>query len=89
MSHAGLDPRWPGRGYYVVLEREHYSFYYMHLSGVLVRKGQKIEEDTEIGLTGNSGWSTGPHLHWGVQDKQNLNSRSKGFVDPTSFLEVA
>ncbi|MFQ5706211.1 MAG: M23 family metallopeptidase [bacterium] len=39
---------------------------YGHLSKVLVRKGQKIGRWTPIGLVGDTGRATGPHLHYEV-----------------------
>lgn len=39
---------------------------YGHLSKILVKKGQKVKRWDVIGLTGNSGKSTSPHLHYGV-----------------------
>ncbi len=40
-----------------------YSCYY-HLSEIQVKKGQSVDKGQVIGLSGNSGLSTGPHLHW-------------------------
>ncbi len=40
---------------------------YMHLSKGTVSKGQKVSQGSVIGKSGNSGWSTGPHLHVQVQ----------------------
>lgn len=40
---------------------------YGHLAKVSVKKGQVIETGTEIGLLGNSGRSTGAHLHYEVR----------------------
>lgn len=38
--------------------------YYGHLSEVKVKAGQRVKPGDEIGLSGNSGKSTGPHLHY-------------------------
>jgi len=40
--------------------------YYGHLLKILVRKGEKVKRGDVIGLVGNSGRSTGPHLHYGI-----------------------
>jgi murein DD-endopeptidase MepM/ murein hydrolase activator NlpD len=37
---------------------------FLHLSKILVSAGQKIKAGDVIGLSGNTGKSTGPHLHW-------------------------
>jgi murein DD-endopeptidase MepM/ murein hydrolase activator NlpD len=37
---------------------------YAHLKKVTVMSGQKVKEGDQIGVSGNSGNSTGPHLHW-------------------------
>ena len=40
------------------------TVYYQHLSpGLLVKKGQKVTKGQVIAKSGNSGNSTGPHLH--------------------------
>ncbi|MFA4905631.1 MAG: M23 family metallopeptidase [Candidatus Margulisiibacteriota bacterium] len=39
---------------------------YFHLSKILVTEGQEINTGELLGLSGNTGISSGPHLHWGM-----------------------
>jgi hypothetical protein len=41
---------------------------YMHLSAITVNEGAPVAQGEEVGKSGNSGWSTGPHLHVQIQD---------------------
>ena len=45
---------------------QYYSSLYCHLSRTLVKKGQTVTKDTIIAKSGNTGISTGPHLHLGL-----------------------
>ncbi len=52
-------------GYYVVLRhRGSYSTVYMHLSKINVKPGQRVKIGSVIARSGNTGISTGPHLHY-------------------------
>ncbi|OOF57088.1 murein DD-endopeptidase MepM [Rodentibacter genomosp. 2] len=54
-----------GAGRYVVLRHgREYQTIYMHLSRPLVRAGQTVKKGERIALSGNTGISTGPHLHY-------------------------
>ena len=39
---------------------------FIHLSKILVKKGDKIKQGQEIALVGQTGRASGPHLHWAM-----------------------
>ena len=41
-----------------------YETFYAHLGMVAVRQGQRVQRGTKIGIVGESGWTTSPHLHY-------------------------
>ena len=52
-------------GYYIIIRhRGSYSTVYMHLSKLLVKPGQRVRIGQTIARSGNTGISTGPHLHY-------------------------
>lgn len=65
VKHAGLKP---GYGKLVVIDHGYgMETWYGHASKVLVKLGQKVKRGESIGLIGNSGRSTGPHVHYEVR----------------------
>ena len=68
-----------GYGNTVILDHGYgYKTLYAHLYKSLVRKGQKVRRSDIIALVGNTGKSTGPHLHYEVR----LNGKP---VDPRNY----
>jgi murein DD-endopeptidase MepM/ murein hydrolase activator NlpD len=60
---------WNNEGYgnLIILENGPYRTYYAHLDRLLVKPGEGIEAGAIVGLSGNTGNSTGPHLHYEVR----------------------
>jgi murein DD-endopeptidase MepM/ murein hydrolase activator NlpD len=58
-----------GYGNFIVLNhRNGQSTAYGHLSRILVKKGQHVDQGSTIGAVGTTGISTGPHLHFEFRD---------------------
>jgi hypothetical protein len=64
---------------------------YAHLSLISVKKGQKISRGQKIGLSGNTGYSFGPHLHFtvyytaGLEIKTVTKNQPGCFVSPQKY----
>lgn len=76
----GLDPqRDRDRANFIrILHEDGSMAVYAHLqaNGVLVRSGQRVEAGQRIGVSGNTGYSTAPHLHFVVQANSGMQLRS-------------
>jgi murein DD-endopeptidase MepM/ murein hydrolase activator NlpD len=67
VGQVGEDPEY---GLYVLLDHpEDYQSMYGHLSRILVTSEATVESGQVIGLTGNSGRSTAPHLHFEIRQR--------------------
>ncbi len=68
-------------GNYVILTHpEGYQSMYAHLSSVGVKRGQRVGQSAVIGRVGNTGYSTGSHLHFSVYKNGKM-------IDPRSVLK--
>lgn len=64
VSDTGYSPSFGN--YILVSHHSGYASFYGHLSAIKVRPGQYVSLGQTIGLVGNTGYSTGPHLHFTV-----------------------
>lgn len=73
----------PAYGNAVVIKHGNGTFsQYAHLSHVEVKVGQVVKTGQRIALSGNTGNSSGPHLHFEIRTKAGYGSA----VDPVAFL---
>jgi len=62
VEHAGLKG---GYGKVVIIRHNgQFATVYAHLSRVNVHRGQRVAQNDTIGAVGQTGWATGPHLHY-------------------------
>ena len=69
---GGLKPENLADGNYIIIQHNDSSTaWYWHLkkNGVLVQEGDSVQEGQPIGLSGNTGFSAFPHLHFEVQGR--------------------
>jgi len=72
-----------GYGNYVKIENDECGVIYAHLKEFKVKVGDKIAAGTILGLSDNTGNSTGPHLHFGVFPKpRDRTNGYAGYIDP-------
>lgn len=72
-----------GYGNYIKIEHGNgYTTSFSHMKKYLVRRGESIKRGQVIGLVGNTGRSTGPHLHYEVA----LDGKT---INPYNFMKIA
>lgn len=97
ISQSGIDSK--GGIYFVGEVREdqntRYELIFVHNKINLVVPGIRIKKGEVVAISDNTGWSSGPHLHFGVRvetyDVQNnawfrINNNNKGYIDPLPFF---
>ncbi|WP_392565779.1 murein DD-endopeptidase MepM [Utexia brackfieldae] len=84
--------------YIAIRHGRQYMTRYMHLDKILVKPGQKVSKGDVIALSGNTGRSTGPHLHYELHvDNKPVNPMTSSLPQSdeltgkskTAFLELA
>ncbi|MDX2706343.1 transglycosylase family protein [Streptomyces sp. PA03-6a] len=79
-----VEAGWGGAYGYQVVIRHHDGMYtqYGHLSSLTVRTGQTVAAGRQVGRSGSTGNTTGPHLHFEVRTGEGYGSD----VDPVAYL---
>ena len=94
-AKAGLNrERYGGRANFIrILHDDGTMALYAHLreEGALVRVGQRVRIGQQIGLSGNTGFTTGPHLHFVIQVNRGMKLESLPFRmrGPAGPLRIA
>ncbi len=77
--NVGYDSNY---GNFVIIKHNHGIYTrYAHMSTPRVKKGQLVEQGTVIGYVGNTGISTGPHLHYEIHIGSDV-------VDPAKYVNI-
>ena len=71
-----------GYGNYLIIRHKHgYYTRYAHMQSSRVRVGQRVQQNEVVGYIGNTGISTGPHLHYEVHVGSDV-------VDPYRYITI-
>lgn len=82
--YAGWDSS--GGGNYVSIDHgDGYKTQYLHMESIAVKEGQQVRKGQVIGYVGNTGKSTGYHLHFAVR-KWNEKTGFWDYIDPERFI---
>ena len=80
VAYTGYEPS--GFGNYIIIRHQH-GFYtrYAHLLSIRVSMGEQVRQGETIGYIGNTGRSTGPHLHYEVHIGSDV-------VNPLKYMNI-
>jgi murein DD-endopeptidase MepM/ murein hydrolase activator NlpD len=84
---AGQNKSYRGYGKMIIIDHgtaQHHgksiSTFYAHASRIMVKKGQFVKKGDEIALVGETGYATGPHLHFEIREDGRP-------VDPMGYIK--
>ncbi len=75
---GGMSPEYRRHANYVIIEHSDGTmgnYYHLKPGGALARVGQKVSKGELIGYSGNTGYSSGPHLHFSVSKVDPVSMR--------------
>jgi len=82
---AGYEPG--GLGHFVLLAHSWGESLYAHMDRIEVTPGQTLRRGQRLGVSGNSGGSTGPHLHFAIRIHPYERADGwGGYSDPLPYL---
>lgn len=64
-----------------------YTTVYAHLSRIAVKRGQQVRRGDIVGAVGNTGYSTGPHLHYEVHYQGRAKNPLRYFLDSEYMVD--
>lgn len=77
-----------GYGNYIKIQHSWGESVYAHLQNTIVPNNFPVKKGQAIGLSDNTGNSTGPHLHFGIRIyPYNADNGYAGYSDPTPYLD--
>ena len=69
-------------GYYVKYRTyDKYDVLYAHLNSIKVKKGENITQGDVVAYSGNTGDSTGPHLHYEIK-------QGNEYINPENYYRI-
>lgn len=97
-NQSVCDSGWNSYGIYVLIDHGNgYQTVYAHLNQRLVNVGDKVSKGEMIGYSGNTGNSTGPHIHLELRDLSKYSSATrdeakcssgKGLMNVTKYINT-
>lgn len=86
----GYEPT--GGGNYILIEStwngDKLFLYYMHLSKALIKQGAAVSAGQPIAISGNTGNSTGPHLHFEIRQSSSSYYASRNRRNPELWVAI-
>lgn len=85
ITEIGDDP--DGYGIYLKIESDTEGSVLAHNKQIIVERGQYVDEGQAVCISNSTGFSTGPHSHWGYfKIPRDRTNGYLGYIDPTPYF---